>query len=166
MEVFADYWEAASQRFKYYSHLFAFELCTETTDHFSNDDEIMQDFEDAVMPGIRQYNPTRIVIHSPATHTPYGLEGYSLRSPHRTYGIVQCHKFAGGYRRSPALSQWTYGTSVQKQNLIDLFDIIEDYIDGENVPVYWGAFMPWGKNASDVHTIPLKPRKSRASSLI
>lgn len=154
LKKFLICWKILSETFANYSHRVALEIFVETGKRFKSDEHI-REWEEAIVPIIRENNPTRIVIHSSASHVPRGIaEGYKLKEEWRDYAILQAHRFAGGFRRtSDGMSRWTAGTQAERDYIEEEVTILARWRDKNKIPVYWGAFMPMSLNHCDNHTI-------------
>ena len=141
MKRFEKLWEQISTRFTDKSENLVFEIINEP--YFDLSRAEVDTLHQRVFPIIRESNPTRIVIFTGGGNdttprmTNYRVF-YNLNIPDDPYVMAYFHYYVP-YQYCQ-LGEGTWGTTMEKQQMINDFTIAKEWSDANNVPILLGEF--------------------------
>ena len=138
---FEKLWEQIATRFKDKSENLVFEIINEP--YFDLSRAEVDTLHQRIFPIIRQSNPTRIVIFTGGGNdtnpmmTNYRVF-YNLNIPDDPYVMAYFHYYVP--YEYWQLGQGTWGTTMERQQMILDFTVAKDWSDTRNVPILLGEF--------------------------
>lgn len=151
----AEWWKKTAEHYANSSHRLVFNLNIEWSDVAGKDYEAINLYNQTMADIIRQSNPTRILILSPARlSSPAYLDQMVIPTSCGDYVMAEWHLYAAGPSKDPnSKKYWLTGTEEEKQNIRDIINLGVEWQERTGIPTWVGAWMPGNYNKGDDYTI-------------
>lgn len=149
------WWRAIANRYKDADQHLLFNLNIEWSDAAGKDQQCIDRFNKEVTAAIRETNPTRIIIYSPARlSAPECLDDLAIPAEAGKWFMVEWHLYAAGPSKDPASKKcWTVGTEAEKKAVTDKIKAGAEWQKRTGIPTWVGAWMPGNYNKGDDYTV-------------
>ena len=151
----AEWWKKTAEHYAHSSHRLVFNLNIEWSDVAGKDYEAINLYNQTMADIIRQSNPTRILILSPAKlSSPAYLDQMEIPTSCGDYVMAEWHLYAAGPSKDPnSKKYWLTGTEKEKQNIRDIINLGVEWQERTGIPTWVGAWMPGNYNKGDDYTV-------------
>lgn len=151
----AEWWKIIAEHYAHSSHRLVFNLNIEWSDVAGKDYEAINLYNQAIADIIRQSNPTRILILSPARlSNPAYLDQMVIPTSCGDYVMAEWHLYAAGPSKDPnSKKYWLTGTEEEMQNIRDIINLGVEWQERTGIPTWVGAWMPGNYNKGDDYTV-------------
>lgn len=149
------WWSAVADRYKDYTHRLVFNLNIEWSGAVGRNQRAIDRFYEAVTAAVRETNPTRILIYSPARlSNPEYLEEMTVPASAGRYVMAEWHLYAAGPSKDPGSRKyWSVGTEEEKAAIRSVLDLGVAWQEKHGIPTWVGAWMPGNYNKGDEFTV-------------
>lgn len=151
----AEWWKKIAEHYAHSSHRLVFNLNIEWNDVAGKDYEAINLYNQTMADIIRQSNPTRILILSPAKlSSPAYLDQMVIPTSCGDYVMAEWHLYAAGPSKDPnSKKYWLTGTEEEMQNIRDIINLGVEWQERTGIPTWVGAWMPGNYNKGDDYTV-------------
>ena len=147
----AEWWKKIAEHYAHSSHRLVFNLNIEWSDVAGKDYEAINLYNQTMADIIRQSNPTRILILSPAKlSSPAYLDQMVIPTSCGDYVMAEWHLYAAGPSKDPnSKKYWLTGTEEEMQNIRDIINLGVEWQERTGIPNRVGACIPGNYNKGD-----------------
>ena len=151
----AEWWKIIAEHYARSSHRLVFNLNIEWSDVAGKDYEAINLYNQTMADIIRQSNPTRILILSPAKlSSPAYLDQMMIPTSCGDYVMAEWHLYAAGPSKDPnSKKYWLTGTEEEMQNIRDIINLGVEWQERTGIPTWVGAWMPGNYNKGNDYTV-------------
>lgn len=151
----AEWWKKIAEHYAHSSHRLVFNLNIEWSDVAGKDYEAINLYNQTMADIIRESNPTRILILSPARlSNPAYLDQMVIPTSCGDYVMAEWHLYAAGSSKDPdSKKYWLTGTEEEMQNIRDIINLGVEWQERTGIPTWVGAWMPGNYNKGDDYTV-------------
>lgn len=149
------WWRSVAIHYKDADEHVLFNLNIEWSDAAGKDQQCIDRFNKEVTAAIRETNPTRILIYSPARLSdPEYLDDLAIPAEAGSWFMVEWHLYAAGPSKDPSSKKyWTVGTDEEKKAVTDKIHAGVEWQKRTGIPTWVGAWMPGNYNKGDDYTV-------------
>lgn len=151
----AEWWKKIAEHYAHSSHRLVFNLNIEWSDVAGKDYEAINLYNQTMADIIRQSNPTRILILSPARlSSPAYLDQMVIPTSCGDYVMAEWHLYAAGPSKDPnSKKYWLTGTEEEMQSIRDIINLGVEWQERTGIPTWVGAWMPGNYNKGNDYTV-------------
>ena len=150
-----QWWRTVAEHYQDVSHRLLFDIFIELSGELGRDPDKINRWYQAIVPAIRESNPTRILILSPARlSAPEYLDELQIPDAAFPYVMAEWHFYAAGPSKTNPKKLWTTGTEAERKLVTDKIQIALDWQRRTGIPTWVGAWMPGNYNKGNDYTVP------------
>lgn len=151
-----DWWTKMAAEFKDYPETLTFNILVEISGTYKDDYTNMNDFYVDILKGIRETNPTRIVIFPPVSiSNPEYLQHLEIPGNNDPYTMAEWHLYAAGpNKKDGGKKYWVDGsTAEERQNVTGPIKTAADWMQKTGYKTWVGAWMAGNYNKGNEYDI-------------